>query len=130
MCRHGFSMTGKIPIALDRRSLVLMICAFLLISPMAVLSEESCLDAISVEAQKLEDGSAGGAGAGVSKSAAAADDPAAKFERELCASYRGTDLFYEKLPSKSQQQAFLEYQQAAPIKNVRKTTISRYLHGR
>ena len=130
MCRHGFSMTGKIPTAVDRRSVVLLKRAWLLNRPMAVLSEESCVDAIAVEAQKLEDGFVGGEGAGVSKSAAAADDPAATFERELCASYRGTNLFYEMLPSKSQQQPFLEYRQAAPIENVRKTTTNRDLYGR
>jgi len=57
------------------------------------------------------------------------DEERVKFEDELEASYRGTYLFYKKLPAESQEEVFRERQQGASIEDIRKTIMSRYLHS-
>lgn len=39
-------------------------------------------------------------------------------------------LFYTKLPVQSQEEVFLEYRDGAPIEEVRKTIMNRFLHSR
>jgi hypothetical protein len=102
----------------------------LLIFPIAGHPEDTYLDAISVEVEKLDGGTPGGGDSAESRSAANADDPLAKFEQELETRYRGTYLFYKKLPTKSQEEVFHEYQEGAPIEEARKTIMNRYLHSR
>ena len=52
------------------------------------------------------------------------------FEQELKQLYEGTYLFYEKLPERSREEVFIEYNQGASLEEVRKTIIDRFLHSR
>jgi hypothetical protein len=94
----------------------------ILLSPL-LRADDAYLDAIRTEADKLD-------AASVVAPARAAAEPAAGFEQELQARYRGTYLFYKKLPPKSQEEVLLEYQQGASIEDVRKTIMNRFLHSR
>ncbi len=52
------------------------------------------------------------------------------FEQELKQLYEGTYLFYEKLPERSREEVFIEYNQGASLEKVRETIIDRFLHSR
>ena len=104
--------------------LLLPICA--LIFPAAGFAEKSYLDAVQLESEKLENTGTSEEQSGGSQTAA--DDSVAKFEQELEARYRGTYLFYTKLPARSREEVFLEHQKGASIEEVRTTIMSRYLH--
>ena len=52
------------------------------------------------------------------------------FEQELKRLYEGSYLFYTKLPERSREEVFIEYNQGASLEQVRKTIIDRFLHSR
>lgn len=87
------------------------------------------LDAIQGEATKLSE-EPGSAGAEAGETASVPDDPRAAFEQEIKGRYRGSYLFYQKLPVKSQQQVFEAYEQGASIKEVRRIILDRFAHSR
>lgn len=90
------------------------------------------LDAIQGEATKLseEPSSAEAETAETAETASVPDDPQAAFEQELKGRYRGSYLFYRKLPVKSQQEVFDAYEQGASIKEVRRIILDRFAHSR
>ena len=92
-----------------------------------VASGETYLDAIQTEAAKLDGGDTEEP---ASPAESPSDDPQAAFERELEERYRGSYLFYKKLPAKSQEEVFNEYEGGASIEDVRKKIMSRFLHSR
>jgi hypothetical protein len=108
-------------------SLLVPAC-LLLVSPI-LHSEDAYLDALRLEEERLNDKESADRDEVKSESVASSDDQRAKFENELEASYRGTFLFYKKLPAKSQEEVFRERQQGASIDEVRKTIMNRYLHS-
>jgi hypothetical protein len=114
-----FDVIGRAP-----PILLLAICTLIL--PTTGYAEKSYVDAVQLESEKLED-----AGTSDEQSDApqtATDDSVEKFEQELEARYRGTYLFYTKLPARSREEVFLEHKQGASIEEVRATIMSRYLH--
>lgn len=130
MFRRVFPVTGTAFNAGNRWIVNLITPACLLMLPAVAYPEESYLDAISIEAEKL-----GGAPAGdqvtASQEADSADDERLiTFEQDLEARYRGTYLFYKRLPIGSQEEVFVEHQQGASIEDVRTTIMNRYLHSR
>jgi hypothetical protein len=124
-----FSMTGVAGLARAARMCRGILPALLLAAPLAGYPQ-SYLDAIQVEAEKLDGGSAGDSEAAPAASGAADDQHRAGFEEELQGRYSGTYLFYKKLPAKSQEEVYLDYQQGASIEEVRKTIMNRFLHSR
>ncbi len=89
---------------------------------------QSYLDAIELEVRKLDGDAAEESATRTPKTGEgqARED----FERELEARYRGSYLFYKKLPSKSQEEVYQEYVAGASIDAVRKTIMNRFLHSR
>jgi len=108
-------------------SLLVPICS--LAFPTSSHSEQSYLDAIEIEAEKLDDSAAHSEGKANSPSTTVSDDSREKFEQELESRYRGTYLFYKQLPARSREEVFLEHEQGASIEDVRKTILNRYLHS-
>jgi hypothetical protein len=95
----------------------------------AVLGADDYLDAISVEADKV--------GAEPSKAADPATDsadessnPMQAFEKQLEDRFAGTYLFYKRLPPESREEIFRQFKGGAPIEDVRRTIMSRFLHTR
>lgn len=69
----------------------------------------------------------------VTPESAKADVPAVEigtFENELEGQYRGSYLFYKKLPRRAQEEIFLEYQKGASIDDIRKKIMNRFLHSK
>ena len=104
-----------------------VVVVVLLLSLPLVAGGETYLDAIQTEAAKLGGGDTEEPAAPAEP---AGDDPQAAFERELEERYRGSYLFYKKLPAKSQEEVFNEYEGGASIEDVRKQIMSRFLHSR
>ena len=112
-------------LSVARPAAVLVAAAFCF--PGGALGDDSYLDAIQVEAQKLDESAAQPS----QPDAGDADaSPQGAFEQELETRYRGSYLFYKKLPAKSQEEVFLEYSGGASIDEVRKTIMNRFLHSR
>lgn len=51
------------------------------------------------------------------------------FEQELERNYRGSYLFYKKLPERSRVEIFMEYRQGASIEDIRGKIMNRYLRN-
>ena len=130
MFRRVFPVTGRVFSEKDRWCSSLIMLAYLLTFPAAGYPEESYLDAISVESEKLGDAPSVNTEVTGRREPAAADGPVEQFEQELEARYKGTYLFYKQLPVKSQEEVFLEHQKGASVEDVRKTIMNRYLHSR
>jgi len=122
-------MTGRVGFARVSRIGFAVLSAILLALPLDSYPQ-SYLDAIRVEADKLDSGVSPEGGKAVTSEGADADDPRSKFEKELGDRYSGTYLFYQKLPKKSQEEVYLEYEGGASIDEVRKTIMNRFLHNR
>jgi hypothetical protein len=116
-------MTARLGKAWGRRVGYRLIALALLSLPLSPRAADY-LDSIQIEAQKL-DGEAS-----AEAPAAASDSPRVEFEHQLEQRYGGTYLFYKKLPGKSQEEVFLEYQAGASIEDVRNTIMNRFLHNR
>lgn len=130
MSGRVFFMTGFFGIARVALAGCKILPVLMLASPIAGYSQ-SYLDAIQVEAEKLDDGTATNSDEVVSPSPAPdADGSLARFEKELEDSYRGSYLFYKKLPKKSQEEVYLEYQGGDSIEEVRNTIMDRFIHSR
>ena len=99
-----------------------------LMFPLALPAAEGddYLKQIQSEAFKVSD-DAGGATASAGADASAADIET--FEQELEGQYRGSYLFYKKLPRRGQEEIFLEYQKGASIGDIRKKIMNRFLHS-
>lgn len=94
-----------------------------------VLGADDYLDAISVEADKV--------GAEPSDAAEPSTDPGVEpndpkhaFEQQLEDRFAGTYLFYNRLPPESREEIFRQFKDGAPIEDVRRTIMSRFLHTR
>lgn len=89
------------------------------------VAADSYLDAIESEANKVNQ---------PVEDEPSSPDPGSndrtQFEQELEKRYRGSYLFYKKLPARSQQEVFSEYARGASIEEVRRTIMSRFLHSR
>jgi hypothetical protein len=124
MSGRVFSRVPGAVVPLGRR-LRYLIVPLVLLAQWPCTGAESYVDSIQVEAEKL------GGGAVTAKPAeGGGKDGRGDFERLLEERYRGTFLFYQELPAKSQEEALLEYQGGASIEDVRKTIMSRFLHNR
>ena len=130
MLRREFPKTGEFLTIVRGLTLGLVVPACLLTFPTAGLSEKSYLDAIQLEAEKLGQPAATGEDEQESPPEALVGEDVKEFERELEAQFRGSYLFYRKLPARSQEEVFLEHKQGASIEEVRKTIMNRYLHSR
>lgn len=130
MLHRVFPKKGAVLANLGRLSLGLLVPACFLVVPTTSNSQNDYLDALRLEEEKLDEtAGSGGADEPAPGLSAVADEPLASFEQEFEASYRGTYLFYKKLPAKSKEEVFLEHQQGASIEDVRKTIMNRYLHS-
>lgn len=130
MFRRVFPVTGTAFNTSSRWFVSLITPACLLMFPAVTYPEESYLDAISIEAEKLGGAPAGDQVTGSQLAVAVEDDRMITFEQDLEARYKGTYLFYKKLPIRSQEEVFFEHRQGASIEDVRKTIMNRYLHSR
>lgn len=130
MLRWVFPKMDAIRNAVGRRMLGLLVSICLLAFPTAGYSQTTYLDAVQLEAEKLDQPATAIASGAKSGSAATIDEQVMKFDQELQARFRGSYLFYRKLPARSQEEVFVEYQQGASIEDVRKTILNRYLHSR
>ena len=112
-----------------RRSLAVVI---VLLVSMPVISADDYLTEIEAETVKLDPGlsyekqpvdaiSDNTAGP-VSES-----ESREKFEKWLQEKYRGSFVFYSKLPQRSREEVFQQYTQGADLKVLRKTIVDRYL---
>jgi hypothetical protein len=121
---------GAVLNALDRRLLSLLVPTCLLAAPTAAHADDTYLDSIQLEADKLEGSPGAGEEPNRLGSTDKSDDALAEFERELESRYKGTYLFYKKLPGKSRREVFKEHQQGASIEEARETIMNRFLHTR
>ena len=97
-------------------------CLLLALSLTGFAADDDYLKQITSEATKVGASKA----AGPAPAAAAADVKA--FEEELKTRYRGSFLFFEKLPPASREEIVLEYQKGASIEDIRNKIMSRFLH--
>lgn len=89
------------------------------------------LDAIQSEAGKV--GAEPAATDNPAASAArkpAPSGPVEAFERQLEERFAGTYLFYKRLPPESKEEIYRQFKDGAPIEDVRRTIMSRFLHTR
>ena len=93
---------------------------------LSAADDDDYLKQIQSEAFKVEE-DAGEAAASTDDAASAADIET--FEQELEGQYRGSYLFYKKLPRRGQEEIFLEYQKGASIGEIRKKIMNRFLHS-
>ena len=94
--------------------------------------DDAYLKALAAEAEKVgvkntddADHAAGGA------SGNAAGNPStdiASFEQELKDNYQGSYTFYSRLPPRSQEEIFADYKGGAPIADIRKKIMNRFMH--
>ncbi len=98
-------------------------CMLCSLSAIAV-GEDEYLNQIQDEAYKVEANSADNTAADEAK----VDKDT--FDKELQASYRGSYLFYQKLPQRSQEEIFADYAKGASIADIRKKILDRFLHGK
>jgi hypothetical protein len=130
MLRRAFPKKGAVFNIVERCILGTLVSGCLLIVPTAGHSQKSYLDAIQLEAEKLDQPVTAKADEAESGSATAVDEQVMEFEQELETRFKGSYLFYKKLPARSQEEVFLEHQQGASVEDVRKTILNRYLHSR
>ena len=98
-----------------------MVVGYLLFAmPVQVAGGDDYLEMLESEASKVE------ASGGVAPQGADADIGA--FEAELKQHYRGSYLFYKKLPRRSREKVFTEYSEGASIEDIRKKIMDRFLH--
>ena len=99
-----------------------------LVFPLALpaADDDDYLKQIESEAFKVGDVAEETAASG---DAAASDADIETFEQELEGQYRGSYLFYKKLPRRGQEEIFLEYQKGASIGEIRKKIMNRFLHS-
>ena len=111
--------------------------SFLVLASSPTWSADDYLSELDAEAKKVEvrkiDGESGASTVeappeipiddGVTRPGASRD----AFESLLKKKYLGTFGFYKKLPERSRQEIFLEYQHGAPMTVVRKKIIDRLL---
>ena len=130
MVRRVFPERGEILNVVRSRMLALAVPASLLIFPTTGHPQKSYLDAIQLEAEKLDQPAPTAREEQDTGSDTMDNAEVREFEQELEAQFRGSFLFYKKLPPRSQEEVFLEHQQGASIEDVRKTILNRYLHSR
>lgn len=133
----GCVVRPAIPVGFSRVLFVGSLLSFLLVS-LPALSADDYLSELDAEVKKVEsreiDGESGTStveqpaevapGTTASARAGASRDA---FEELLRQHYLGTFGFYKKLPERSRQEIFAEYQNGAPISEVRKKIIDRLL---
>lgn len=123
MIGRDIPITGASVRARRRAQVASLAGALLMLVAALQAGADSYLEAIEIEAGKI---GAVGSGADEGGSGGARAD----FERELQHRYRGSWLFYKKLPEQSQEEVFVEYREGASIDEVRKTIMNRFLHSR
>ncbi len=102
----------------------LLIAAFLMLPQVSMAADDALLDQLNAEAEKVEATGDEAVGSAESKADMSA------FEKELEDHYRGSYLFYKKLPRRSQEEIFAEYAEGASIADIRKKIMNRFLHDK
>lgn len=125
MSNRSFITTASFIVSRGHRAWLGWLGVMLVCLP-PIAGGDSYLDAIELEAGARDGDDIAEAGGGDSKS----EDPRAAFELDLERRYRGSYLFYKKLPAKSQEEVFREFEGGASIEDVRKTIMNRFLHSR
>lgn len=121
-----------------RRLLIVGCSSFLVLASVPALSADDYLSELDAEAKKVEarkiDGESGTSTVEAPPDVPSSDDGVSRpgasrdaFESLLKKKYLGTFGFYKKLPERSRQEIFLEYQRGAPMAEVRKKIIDRLL---
>jgi len=112
-----------------RRSLAVVI---VLLVSMPVISADDYLTEIEAETVKLDPGLSYekqpvGASSDNTAGQVSETESREKFEKWLQEKYRGSFVFYSKLPQRSREEVFQQYTQGADLKVLRKTIVDRYL---
>jgi len=92
-------------------------------------SDDDYLEAIEVEASKVGAASAT-AGSFPDPSGASPSSAMQAFEQQLQDRFAGTYLFYMRLSPGSKEEIFRQFKGGAPIEDVRRTIMARFLNTR
>lgn len=123
---HRRDNTKKDPGGIGWRSTGIVGCLLLPLT-VVVAEDDAYLKRIQSEAFKVD---AAGDVLQAEETDTDATNDIGVFENELEEHYRGSYLFYKKLPNRSRREVYLEYQKGASIDDIRKKIMSRYLHKR
>ena len=107
---------------------ILVILALTIAVPTA--ADDAYIDAVKGEAGKIEGGGGGSAASAGGDTTLAADPKVAAFERDLDKQYRGTFLFYQRLPARSREEIYKAHAGGASIEEVRRMVMDRFQHSR
>jgi len=117
--------------AVSPKWLALTLLSLALIEPATALAGNDYLQAIAEEANKV--GAAPQAASGsptTTGGTQTTSTPMQAFEKQLEDRFAGTYLFYKRLPPEAREEIFRQYEGGAPIEDVRRTIMSRFLHTR
>jgi hypothetical protein len=103
----------------------------LLVSNAVVAADDDFLSAIEAESEKVGSRHAPEEQLPAKNADGAEDENVARsldeFEQLLEERYRGSYVFFSKLPERSREEIFQEYQRGMPIGKIRKKIVDRYL---
>jgi hypothetical protein len=110
--------------------LALSLLSLALIEPATGVAADDYLQSIEVEADKVGAEPAVSPDSPISAGTQAPSSPMQAFEKQLEDRFAGTYLFYKRLPPEAKEEIYRQFKGGAPIEDVRRTIMNRFLHTR